>query len=121
MVQRCQSSKLGDIMGSMAPDPIIVKYPNLFDLDSVPWNSSMQFGLRVESVSLRNIIEELCVRLQPIAVAAKAEGLNFRILGVKQKFGTLRISYRGGNDEIDAEIERAKDAAFHAIQLLPKQ
>ena len=71
----------------------------------------MHFGLQVENVIWRAIIESLCERLQPIAVSAKAQGLNFRILSVKEKFGTLRIAYRDGTDEIEAEIGRAKGEA----------
>lgn len=97
----------------MSMDPIVFKYRDLFDVDSAPWGSAMHFGLQMESVAWREIIEQLCERLQPLAAKAKSQGLDFRILAVKQKFGTLRIAYRNGTDEIDAEIERAKDEALH--------
>jgi hypothetical protein len=95
----------------MHPDPIISKYSDLFDLGSAPWGSSMHFGLQVENAIWRAIIESLCERLQSLAVSAKTQGLDFRILSIKEKFGTLRIAYRDGTDEIEAEIERAKGEA----------
>jgi len=92
-------------------DPIIQQYPDLFDLASAPWNSSMQFGIQVATLAWRDIIEQLCKRLQPMAAAAREQGIDFRIVAVKAKFGTLRINYRGGTDEIEAEIDRAQQEA----------
>jgi hypothetical protein len=101
--------RVGENMNGMSTDPIILRYIDLFDLESAPWKSSMHFGLQVESAALREIVRQLCQRLQPLATNAKIRGLDFRILLVKEKFGMLRIAYRGGTEEIDAEIERAKD------------
>jgi hypothetical protein len=54
----------------------------------------------------------LCERLRPLTTDAKAQGLRFCILSVKEKFGTLRIAYRGATEEIETEIGRAKDEAI---------
>jgi hypothetical protein len=81
-------------------DPIILAYPTLFDLDLL--QSSMQFGLQIPA-SWRGTIEQLCQRLQPLAT----DQTDFKILSVKEKFGSLRIAYRRGTPEIEAEIERA--------------
>ena len=68
----------------------------------------MHLGLQVDGVAWREVIERMCERLRPLAVEAKARGLDFRILAVKEKFGTLRIAYRDGTDEIEAEVQRAR-------------
>jgi len=87
-------------------DPIIRAHLNLFDFDPP---SSMWFGLQVPD-AWRDTIEQLCQRLLPLA----ADQADFRILSVKEKFGSLRIAYRGGTPAIEAEIERAKVEVFHA-------
>jgi hypothetical protein len=93
-------------------DPIIRSYPELFDVAGAPGNSSMQFGIQVESPAGREIVARLCVRLRPLAAAARDEGIEFAILEVKEKFGSLRINYRGGTDEIAVEIDKAKHEAI---------
>jgi hypothetical protein len=100
-------------MDVVSIDPIIFRYRDLFDLGSAPWKPSMHFGLQVESASLRGIVAQLCESLQPLSDNTKARGLDFRILSIKEKFGTLRVAYRGGTEEIDAEIDHAKDEALH--------
>jgi hypothetical protein len=100
------------MIDAMSADPIIGQYHELFDLDSAPWSSSMHFGLQVESEPIRGIIERLCERLRPLSAAARDEGLDFKILSVKEKFGTLRVAYRDATEAIEAEIQEAKSAAL---------
>jgi hypothetical protein len=104
----------------MPTDPIILKYMDLFDLDSVPWNSSMQHGIEVDSVLWRSIIERLCTRLQPLAATAKAQGLDFRILGVKENSapcvsptgaGTMRLMQRS------SELKKLRSTLFSRRQI----
>jgi hypothetical protein len=89
-------------------DPIIRSYPELFDVASAPGNSSMHFGIQVERPACRGIVERLCERLRPLAAAARDQGIDFAIVEVKEKFGTLRINYRGGTEEIAAGIDQAR-------------
>jgi hypothetical protein len=72
----------------------------------------MQFGLQVEAEPMRGIIERLCERLRPLAAATRDEGLDFKILSVKEKFGTLHVAYRDATEAIEAEIEETKSAAL---------
>jgi hypothetical protein len=59
----------------------------------------------------------LCAKLQPLATEVRTQGGEFVILGVKQKFGTLRVVYRGGNDEIAKEVELAKADALRTCEM----
>lgn len=90
---------------------IIANYPDLFDLENCPTGSAMHLGLQIDGTGWLALLERLCARLQPFAIKVKAQGHDFRILSVKQKFGSLRVAYRGGTDDIEAEIELAKAEA----------
>jgi hypothetical protein len=96
-------------------DPIVKRYAELFDVASAPWNSSMHFGIQVEQPAWRMIVERLCARLRPLAAAARDQGIEFAIVEVKGKFGSLRINYRGGTDEIEAEVDKAKLEALSSL------
>lgn len=95
---------------------IIASYPDLFDLETCPKGSSMHLGLQIEGSGWLSLLDRLCARLQPLAIKAKAQGHDFRILSVKQKFGSLRVAYRGGTDDIEAEIELAKVEASETCE-----
>jgi hypothetical protein len=95
---------------------IIRTYPDLFDLDSCPTGSSMHLGLQLNGSGWLGLLERLCGNLQPLAQMVSSEDGEFKILAVKQKFGTLRVAYRGASDAIEVEIERAKAEALRTCE-----
>lgn len=96
---------------------ILSKCSELFDLESGPLKSAMGFGIRFDGSGWLGLLDRLCDKLQPLALGVRAQGMEFKILGVKRKFGTLRIAYRGGNEAIAEEIERAKSEALRTCEL----
>jgi hypothetical protein len=84
---------------------VIAKYSSLFDLSGVN-TSQMQWGFQGVWPGWLPILEHLCARLQLIS------GPEFKFTSVKEKMGTLRIAFRGGDDATDAEIERAQAMAL---------
>jgi hypothetical protein len=85
---------------------IISRHSNLFDLSGDTSSSAMQYGFQFSGAGWLGLMEQLCERLQPLVSEA-----DFRIVAVKSKFASLRISYRNGSDAIDAEIEAARAVA----------
>jgi hypothetical protein len=83
---------------------IVLRHRNLFDISGDTAKSMMSFGFQMD-LGWYGLVERLCKRLQPIT----SDG--FVIVSVKSKYATLRISYRGGTDAIDAEVAMAKTEA----------
>jgi hypothetical protein len=85
---------------------IIDRYRELFDLAG-GLTSAMDWGFQFSGYGWLRAMDHLCERLVPLVA-----GSGCQITGVKSKFGTLRIAYRGGSDAISAEIETCKQAAL---------
>jgi len=81
---------------------IISRFPNIFDLSGDVTRSSMHWGFQMGPGWL-GIMERLCERLVVIVEHPSAQ-----IISVKSKWGSLRISYRGGGDAFEYEVEVAK-------------
>jgi hypothetical protein len=84
---------------------IIDQHHRLFDLCGDVSKSAMNWGFQC-GPGWFDLLNRLCTRLQTIAPGG------FAITSIKSKFSTLRLSYRGGNQEVEAEIERAKAEAL---------
>lgn len=96
---------------------ITAKHPDLFDLSDGPRESSMAFGFQLNGPGWLGLLDGLCATLQRLAGDIRGRGGEFKILQVKQKLGALRIYYRGGDDQIEAEIDRAIGQARHICEI----
>jgi hypothetical protein len=90
---------------------IVEHYSQLFDSSGNTTASSMRFGFQGIGEGWLVIMVKLCERLETIAAQ------NFKITGVKPKFGTLRISYRGGDESIEQIIDDAKAEALTTCEV----
>lgn len=99
---------------------IIGQFPELFDLQSGPSQSAMTFGFQLNGSGGLVLLYRLCEKLQLIALELRTRGIEFKILQIKQKLGTLRMAHRGGNDAIQAEIDRARAVALRTCELCGK-
>ena len=91
--------------GAMTDRDVINHYHDLFDPGDDATASGMRFGFENVGPGWLPTLERLCARLQLIA------GPEFRITSVKEKMGSLRIAFRGGNDEVQAAIADAQSEA----------
>jgi len=89
----------------MTDRDIIGNYRELFDLSRDVTTTQMMYGFQGVGPGWLAIMDRLCARLQAIA------GPEFKFTSVKEKMGTLRISYRCGCDEVEAVVEAAKAEA----------
>jgi hypothetical protein len=94
----------------MTDQEIISRHPDFFDLSGDATKTQLMFGFQGVGPGWLAIIERLCTRLQAIA------GPEVKFTSVKEK-GTLRISYRGGNDEVEAAVESAKADALLTCEM----
>ena len=89
----------------MIDQDVISRHSRLFDLCGDVSKSAMHLGFEEVGPGWLPTLERLCARLQLIA------GPEFRITSVKEKMGSLRIAFRGGNDEVQAAIADAQSEA----------
>jgi hypothetical protein len=80
---------------------ILAVYARLFDLSGDVTTSSMHFGLQVGR-SWLVVVARMCAELDLVATQ------EFAITEVKEKFGTLRIGYRNGDEAVEAIVKTAK-------------
>jgi hypothetical protein len=105
-VERRWSASYPCLVTMMTDREIIARYPQLFDLSGDVTVSAMHLGFQFAGSGWLGVMATLCERLVPLVGDS-----GFRILSVKSKFGTLRVTYRGGSDAVEAEIEAAKAEA----------
>jgi hypothetical protein len=96
---------------------IIAKYPDIFDLASGPSGSAMSLGFQLNGSGWLALLERLFADLQLLAVNVRIQGGEFKVLQVKQKLGTLRVTYTGGNDDIEGRIHQAKTDALRTCEI----
>ncbi len=84
---------------------ILEKYPELFGTDFDPRVSLMGFGFEVGK-GWRDIIVSYLPRLSK---TVKENNLNYRILQVKEKFGSLSIYSDGYYDQTDFIIDQIEE------------
>ena len=90
------------------PANVLRVFARLFDLSGDITATMMGFGFQFNGRGWRRVMAKMCTRLEPIAPAG------FAITSVKSKFGSLRISYRGGDEAVEAVIDAAKaEASAH--------
>ncbi|WP_433971955.1 hypothetical protein [Tunturiibacter lichenicola] len=89
----------------MTDQDIIDRYQELFDLGGVT-TSQMRWGFQGVGSGWLPIMERLCIRLQSIAKPT------FKLISVKEKLGSLRITFCGGSDAIGEAVDAAKAEAM---------
>lgn len=89
----------------MTDQDIIARYAALFDITGDK-TSAMQWGFQGVGPGWLPIIEKMCADLASVAP------VGFATASVKEKYGALRVSYRGGGEEVDAAVEAAKAEAL---------
>jgi hypothetical protein len=84
---------------------ILDRYPTLFDLSGDVTKTLLMFGFEGVGPGWLKIIDLMCAELAPCAP------VGFAIICVKEKYGSLRVIYRGGDDRVEAIVEAAKSEA----------
>jgi hypothetical protein len=90
----------------MTDRAIIDHHIRIFDLSGDVTLTQAHLGFQGVGPGWLPILERLCARLQVIA------GPEFKFTSVKEKMGTLRVSYRGGDDEVAMVVAAAKAEAL---------
>ena len=97
------------------------KYPKIFKQKDLPMNqTAMCWGIDTGD-GWYNIIDTLCCQIQwhiehNLNKDEDAEGVQVEATQVKEKFGTLRFYYQGGNEFIDGLVSMAEGMSRRTCQ-----
>lgn len=89
-------------------DQIFSKYPEFFKEKDLPCSQTcMCWGLEIGD-GWYCIINELCFKIEQYFRKNPDLRSQFAFTQVKEKFGTLRVYYHGGDDTIDSYVDKAE-------------
>lgn len=94
---------------------IIADYPEFFKgIGKSPQESCLAFGLECED-GWFNIIETCCALIKHHYKNKK--DIDFEFLQVKEKFGTLRLYYQGGDSFVAGVIKMAENLSARVCEM----
>jgi hypothetical protein len=96
---------------------LVERWPSWFNVGGDPMFNAMARGF-AHGDGWFDILWRLCADLEPLVVEIEKEtGERFRVLQVKEKFGTLRFYVSGHTDAIDRRIAEAQEESSRTCEI----